>query len=205
MPATNVVGGVHKNEPEFWIDAISCRQHLLPSLFLGWASQISQGRGEWKVYVRAIVAMVLRCVGSPCRKSKVIVSTVPVDGAQVMFIDVPAVIEVRVVNVKGFCAEVRAASVAIATEAYVEKCIFGVFPSFSSLLNPSLQLSRMQVLKIDTQNYIVYEEQIIYTDASEEKTRERAKPDQRSSPREERLFMRPSNSFSTPHGFSPSG
>jgi hypothetical protein len=123
--------------------------------------------------VRAIVAMVLRCVGSPCRKTKVIVSTVPVDGAQVMFIGVPAVTEVRVVNVNGFCAEVRAASAAMTTEAYVEKCIFGVFPSFSSLLNPSLQLSRMQVLRIDTQKYIVYEEQITYTDvdvdASEEK------------------------------------
>jgi hypothetical protein len=118
-----------------------------------------------------------------------------------MFIGVPAVIEVRVVNVNGFCAEVRAASVAMATEAYVEKCIFGGFPSFSSLLNPSLQLSRMQVLKIDTQIYIVYEQQIIYTDASEEKTRERANPDRRSSPREERLFMRPPNSFSTPHVF----
>jgi hypothetical protein len=70
------------------------------------------------------------------------------------------------------------------TEAYVEKCIFGVFPPFSSLLNPSLQLSRMQVLKIDTQKYIVYEEQITYTDvdvdASEEKTRERGNPDTHS-------------------------
>jgi hypothetical protein len=68
----------------------------------------------------------------------VIVSTVPVDGAQVMFIGVPAVIEVRVVNVNGFCAEVRAASVAMATEAYVEKCIFSVFPSFPSLFNSLL-------------------------------------------------------------------
>lgn len=134
--------------------------------------------------VRAIVAMVLRCVGSPCRKTKVIVSTVPVDGAQVMFIGVPAVTEVRVVNVNGFCAEVRAASAAMTTEAYVEKCILRIFPSFSSLFNPSLQLSRMQVLKIDTQRYIVYEEQITCTDvdvdASEEKTRERGNPDAHS-------------------------
>jgi hypothetical protein len=120
VPATNVVGGVHKNEPEFWIDAISCRQPSATSLFLGWLAN-TQGKG---VNVRAMVAMVSRCVGSPCRKSKVIVSMVPVDGAQVMFIGVPAVIEVRVVNVNGFCAEVRAASVAMATEAYIEKCIF---------------------------------------------------------------------------------
>jgi hypothetical protein len=70
--------------------------------------------------IPAIVATVVRCVGSPCRKSKVTVSTVPVDGDQVMFIGVPAVMEVRVVKEKGFWAVVRAASVAMTSDVYVE-------------------------------------------------------------------------------------
>ena len=46
--------------------------------------------------------MVVRCVGSPCRSSSVIVSMVSVDGAQVVLNGVPDVTEVRVVNVNGF-------------------------------------------------------------------------------------------------------
>ena len=51
-----------------------------------------------------------------------IVSTVPVDGAQVMLKGVPAVIEVRVVNVKGFCAEARAERAP--SRRVVASCIF---------------------------------------------------------------------------------
>jgi hypothetical protein len=74
-----------------------------------------------------MVAMVVRDVGLPCRNSSVTVSTVPVDGAQVILNGVPAVTEVRVVNVKGFWAVVRAASVAMTIDAEIEKCILAVF------------------------------------------------------------------------------
>lgn len=50
----------------------------------------------------AIVSMVFKCVGSPCRRTSVTVCTVPVDGAHVMLNGVPAVIDVSVVNVNGF-------------------------------------------------------------------------------------------------------
>ena len=74
--------------------------------------------------VRAMVAMVVRLVGSPCRSTSVTVSTSPVVGSQVMLKGVPAVMEVRVVNVKGFCAEARAEKAA--SRRVVEKCIFSV-------------------------------------------------------------------------------
>ena len=60
------------------------------------------GKREGERDIRAIVSMVFRCVGSPCRRTSVTVCTVPVDGAQVMLNGVPAVIDVRVVNVNGF-------------------------------------------------------------------------------------------------------
>jgi hypothetical protein len=78
-----------------------------------------------------MVATVVRDDGSPCRKSRVTVSVEPVDGAHVMLNGVPAVIEVRLVNVKGFWALVRAARAA--KRRVVESCIFGVFPSFLPL------------------------------------------------------------------------
>jgi hypothetical protein len=77
--------------------------------------------------IRAIVSMVFKCVGSPCRRTSVTVCTVPVDGAQVMLNGVPAVIDVRVVNVNGFCAAASAENVAMTSEAGSEKRIFAFF------------------------------------------------------------------------------
>jgi hypothetical protein len=68
--------------------------------------------------IQAIVSMVFKCVGSPCRRTSVTVCTVPVDGAHVMLNGVPAVIDVRVVKVNGFCAAASAENVAMTSEAY---------------------------------------------------------------------------------------
>lgn len=77
--------------------------------------------------VRAIVSTVVKDVGSPCRKTRVTVSVVPVDGAQVMLKGVPAVIEVRVVNVKGFWALVIEKRLVAARRRVVVRCILAGF------------------------------------------------------------------------------
>jgi len=78
--------------------------------------------------IQAIVSMVFKCVGSPCRRTSVTVCTVPVEGAHVILNGVPAVIDVRVVNVNGFCAAARAENVAMTSEAESEKRIFSSLP-----------------------------------------------------------------------------
>jgi hypothetical protein len=88
---------------------------------------------------QAMVVIVARELGFPCRKTRVMVSVVPVDGAHVMLNGVPAVIEVRLVKVKGFCALVRAARAA--KRRVRENCIFAIYSSFFFLLNSSLQFS----------------------------------------------------------------
>jgi len=79
------------------------------------------GRQRGRGHVRAIVSIVIKWSGSPCRRTSVTVSVVPVDGAQVMLNGTPAVIEVRLVNVKEFCALERAARAAM--RRVVGRCI----------------------------------------------------------------------------------
>ena len=77
--------------------------------------------GEGGRDVQVIVKIVERAEGSPCRKTRVMVSTVPVEGAQVILKGVPAVMELRDVNVKGFCA--KASEDRAPRRRVVEKCI----------------------------------------------------------------------------------
>ncbi len=70
----------------------------------------------------AIVATVAKWAGSPCLSTSVTVSTVPVDGAQVMLKGVPATTTGVVVNVNGFCALATAESAARRRGS--ENCIF---------------------------------------------------------------------------------
>ena len=70
-------------------------------------------------------------------------STVPVEGAQVMLNGVPAVTVLRVVNVKGFWALVRAASAALKKMA--ENCILTSANSSEDKKNAGFLDSRRMV------------------------------------------------------------
>jgi hypothetical protein len=118
--------------------------------------------------------MVCRDVGSPCRNSSVTVSTVPVDGAHVMLIGVPAVTDVRVVNVKGFWAVVRAASVAIIIDAEIKKCILAVLLLLFTSITSQL-LSRVKNKVYRSISCTEYQNQITETAADVDANEERAK------------------------------
>ncbi len=60
--------------------------------------------GERRKNEHAIVIIDAMCVGAPCFKTSVTVSTVPVDGDHVMLNGCPAVMDVSAVKEKGFCA-----------------------------------------------------------------------------------------------------
>jgi hypothetical protein len=78
--------------------------------------------------IQAIVNTVANCDAGPCFNNNVTVSVVPVEGLQVIWKGVPAVMVGAVLNENGFCALTRVVRAAAAKAKVAVSCILSLGP-----------------------------------------------------------------------------